>query len=552
LSQAYGLGDETVGLIASSKPHTQKVFRQERSMVSPLVLRLTAPLVAVSLLLLGVGVGAAWYVQHMQRSVSQRLGDNVSRMRAAEEVEILIHGMRAQFYVFLLTGEESSLELSPAFRKDTDFWLGVAERCSASDSDRDLTGRARRGYETFLRDAGQLSASMPSAQRKSRVISLIDEVMVREILQPIHSYLDNTAEIEVEKSVAETQQLADRLFYGLLWLGICGCGAGLVAGFGLARGISRSLIQLSVPIRAAAGQLETVVGPITFAAGTDLGHLEGMMRSIAERIGAVVERLRQSEREVLRSEQLAAVGQMAAGMAHELRNPLTSMKLLVQGAMEQESLNPPDDETDDYRGRGLGGRDLRILEEEISRLEGLVQSFVQFARPPKVERREVDLRRLTEQAVHLVTARAAQRGIRLECRLPDEPLRFPVDSSQLSQVLLNLLLNAVDAVPSGGLVRVELAREADGRLRLEVSDNGCGLPPELGSRIFAPFVTTKETGLGLGLSITKRIVEAHGGSIVAANRAESGAVFTVHLPPPESASGEPAALAAGYEAAPGS
>ncbi len=451
-------------------------------MVSPFVLRLTAPLVAVSLLLLGVGVGAAWYVQHMQSNVSQGLRTNVSNMRAAEEVEILIHQMRTQLYRFLLTGDAGCLQAGPTFRKETDHWLSVAERSSVSASDKKLTGQARRGYEQFLDEIDKLSGLIPPEEKKHRVQKLIDDVMVQEILQPIHTYLDYN-EIEVDKSVADSQQLADRLVYGLLSLGICGCGAGLVVGFGLARGISRSLVQLSVPIRAAAGQLETVVGPITFAAGTDLGRLEGMMHSIADRIGAVVERLRQSEREVLRSEQLAAVGQMAAGMAHELRNPLTSMKLLVQGAMEHESLNPADDETEDYPGRGLGGRDLRILEEEISRLEGLVQSFVQFARPPKVERREVDLRRLTEQAVRLVTARAAQRASRVECRLPDEPLRFPVDSGQLSQVLLNLLLNAVDAVPSGGLVRVELAREADGRLRLEVSDNGCGLPPELGSRI---------------------------------------------------------------------
>jgi signal transduction histidine kinase len=455
-------------------------------------------------------------------------------MRAAEEVEILIHGMRTQLYRYLLTGN-GNLEAGPDFRRDTDKWLSVAERCSASDSDRDLTGRARRGFDTFLTEIGKVSESMPPEVRKARVKDLIDKVLDQQILQPIHSYLDNTAEIEVDKSVADNQQLADRLVYGLLWLGTFGCGAGLVAGFGLARGISRSLIQLSVPIRAAAGQLETVVGPITFAAGTDLRHLEGMLRSIAERIGAVVERLRQSEREVLRAEQLAAVGQMAAGMAHELRNPLTSMKLLVQGAMEQESLNPPDDEAEEYPSRGLAGRDLRILEEEISRLEGLVQSFVQFARPPKVERRDVDLRRLIEQAVRLTTARAAQRSIRIECRLPEEPLRFPVDSGQFGQVLLNLLLNAVDAVPSGGTVWVELAREADGRLRLEVSDNGCGLPADLGSRIFAPFVTTKETGLGLGLSISKRIVEAHGGTIDACNRPEGGAAFTIHLPPPENA-----------------
>ena len=260
-------------------------------MVSPFVLRLTAPLVFLSLLLLGVGVGAAAYVQHMQRSVSHGLRENVSSMRAAEEVEILMHGMRTQLYRFLLTGE-GSLEASPAFRKEMDNWLTVAERCSVSPKDRELTGRARRGYETFLADVEELKRPMPRAVLKTRVAGLIDNVVVREILEPIHSYLDNTAEIEVEKSVAENQHVADRLFYALLSLGICGCGAGLVAGFGIARGVSRSLIQLSVPIRAAAGQLQAVVGPFTFKGGTDLGQMEGFLHVLAEQIGSVVERLR--------------------------------------------------------------------------------------------------------------------------------------------------------------------------------------------------------------------------------------------------------------------
>ena len=178
----------------------------------------------------------------------------------------------------------------------------------------------------------------------------------------------------------------------------------------------------------------------------------------------------------------------------------------------------------------LNERDLRILEEEISRLEGLLQSFLEFARPPKLERREVDLNRLVEQAVRLVTARASQREIRIECRLPTGPLiLFPLDSGQFSQVVLNLLLNAPGRGPSGGEIRVVLHQEPLGPLCLVVRDTGCGLPPDLGGRIFAPFVTTKEIGLGLGLSICKRIVEAHGGSIDGENGPEGGAVFTVRV-----------------------
>jgi signal transduction histidine kinase len=411
-------------------------------------------------------------------------------------------------------------------RPEIDRWLGEAERWALTPHEKTLTGRAREGCQRFFTELEQYAGRPSIEELKPKVRALIDDVLVREVLSPTHEYLDFNEE-EVDRANAENQGLADRLVLGLLLLGTCGSAAGLVAGFGIARGVSRSLVQLSVPVRAAAGQLEDVVGPVTFAASWDLHELEGVLRQIAERIGTVVERLRQSEREALRAEQLAAVGQMAAGMAHELRNPLTSMKLLVQAAGARDST-------------GLGGRDLAVLEEEITRLEGLVQTFLHFARPPEPEKRRVELREVVGQTVGLVAGRAAVCQGRVECVLPPEPVPVIVDPGQVRQVLLNLLINALEAVPGGGTVRVRAQTGADRWVTLRVEDDGCGLPASLGSRIFAPFVSTKETGLGLGLSICKRIVEAHGGTIDAASRPEGGAIFTVRLPlaPPEAAAKE--------------
>ena len=177
-----------------------------------------------------------------------------------------------------------------------------------------------------------LAETLPASSLHKNIRDLIDNVLIREIQQPAHEFLDLN-EQEVEESMADNQVFAGPLVFALLLLGICGCGAGLVAGIGLARSFNRRLVQLSVPIRDAAGQLDEVVGPITFAASADFRELESVLRLIAERIGAIIDRLRQSERQALQAEQLAAVGQMAAGMAHELGNPLTSMKILVQAAL---------------------------------------------------------------------------------------------------------------------------------------------------------------------------------------------------------------------------
>jgi signal transduction histidine kinase len=495
------------------------------AMNSRFMVRITAPIVASSLLLLGVGVGAAWYVDRWQRTVSQDLRVNVSGIRAAEELEILVREARTRLDHFLITGDRKYLARVPELQSQIEHWLGEAERWGITVDEQRWMARVRRGNRRFWDELARIPAQAPNAAATDRVRRLIDDVLVGEMLEPAHAYLDFN-EDEVKDAIDKNQAFADQLVYILLVVGTCGSAAGLLAGVGFARGLSRSLVQLSVLIRDTAGRLDVRVEPI-LVSGMNLGGLESMLRLIAERVGAMVERLQQREQEAMRAEQLAAVGQLAAGMAHELRNPLTSMKILVQGALAAPSA---DDDGEGESGRALSGRDLVVLEEEITRLERLLQSFLDFARPPKPEKRVMDVRPLVEQTIAFVAARAAAVSSTIDCVAPPVPLCVAVDPAQFRQVLLNLMVNALDAMPGGGTVDVRLHSESDGVLALDVADRGGGLPPALGERIFEPFTTTKETGLGLGLSICKRVAAAHGGTLSATNRKGGGAVFTFRLP----------------------
>jgi signal transduction histidine kinase/CHASE3 domain sensor protein len=494
-----------------------------------LILRMTAPVVATSLLLLGLGIGAAWYVHDSQRKVSRAVRVNVQAMRAAEEVEIAVREIRSRLDNYLITEDREHLAEIRKQEREIDNWLPEARRLALTEYEQELMAQFQRGYAAYRKALKEIGLLEKTEVPRPQVRRLIEEILVQEMLKPVHDYLDFN-EKEVEDALAQHQDFAGLLVYGLLLLGTCGSGAGLVAGFGFARGFSQKLIQLSVPIRAAAGQLDAVVGPITFEGG-DLHQMEDALRTIADRIGAVVARLRQSEREALQAEQLAALGQMAAGMAHELRNPLTSMKMLIQGAQGGDPWNS--------EAVGLSDRDLRILEEEIERLERLTQEFLDFARPPQPEKQVMDVVPLIEQTVRLVAGRAGTEQAQFRFTPPRAtgPLCAAVDPGQFRQVLMNLLLNALDAVrqrcpplPPQERQIVVNVEAAQGGLDVKVSDNGCGLPAHLGAQIFVPFTTTKETGLGLGLSISKRIAEAHGGTITATNRPEGGAEFTFHLP----------------------
>jgi two-component system, NtrC family, sensor histidine kinase HydH len=496
----------------------QEMSNGAMAMNARVMLRLTAPVLVTSLLLLMLTVGTAWYVHSWQKTVAREVRVNVLAMRAAEELEIVVREHRARLDRFLITNDRRHLRALPRLQKEVDHWLVEGERWAITENEKKLMARFKAGRERFLTELAQLS-SEDSNPSSTRVRKLIDDVVIKEMLEPVHSYLDVNEE-EVEQAIANHELFAERLVYALLLLGTLGSGAGLVAGFGIARGFSRSLIQLSVPIRAVAGQLDEVVGPVMIRGG-DLPEMEGTLHLISARIGSVLERLRQSERETLRAEQLAALGQMAAGMAHELRNPLTSMKMLVQGAQMSDPWSS--------EGSGLNNRDLQVLESEISRLERLTQEFLDYARPPQPEKYPTDLVPLIEEIVSMEAARAEAGGVQIQFSHPQGVPQATVDRGQFRQVLLNLLLNAIDASSGKGVVEVALVETGDG-LDLRVSDDGCGLPAHLGPQIFAPFTTTKETGLGLGLSVSRRIAEAHGGTLTAADRKGGGAVFTFHLP----------------------
>jgi len=204
-----------------------------------------------------------------------------------------------------------------------------------------------------------------------------------------------------------------------------------------------------------------------------------------------------------------------------VRNPLTVIKVLVQAA------------TDPGRSTGFRPKDLRVLEGEILRLEQIISMFLDFARPPRPYKKPVLPGELLSECLDGVRARAELQGVEVELDTPAELPVFDADPGQIKQVLYNLMFNALDVLPTGGTLRVRvevMGRAGKEMLAIRVTDSGPGLPAGLEDRIFEPFVSTKETGLGLGLSISRRIVEAHGGSISAANNVGGGATFEVRLP----------------------
>ena len=258
-------------------------------------------------------------------------------------------------------------------------------------------------------------------------------------------------------------------------------------------------------------------------------HQTRLYRELAERLAETNRRLEQAQAEARRSERLAALGQLSAGLAHEIRNPLG----VIKGSAEMLTQKL---QASDALARELAG----YISTEVNRLSDLVTEFLDFARPLHAEPHPADLIALLDRVLQIVADRFAgketSKPVRVERHYASGLPLVPLDESLCEQAFLNLVQNAYEAMQEedhAGTLRVDvqLAIQNDREgVELRLADTGPGVPEELREEIFNPFVTTKKTGVGLGLSIVSKIVDGHHGSIHVENAAGGGAVFTIFFP----------------------
>ncbi|MBI4609260.1 MAG: hypothetical protein HY726_09635 [Candidatus Rokubacteria bacterium] len=230
--------------------------------------------------------------------------------------------------------------------------------------------------------------------------------------------------------------------------------------------------------------------------------------------------VRALEDEMGRRERLATLGNMAAAVAHEIRNPLNVISVGLQRLRAEFR---PATEAGEY------GRFVALMEDEVARLNRTVEEFLSLARPLPLKPERLRISELLTELGTLVEGEARTAGVRLVLSVPPDLPPIAADRDYLKRVVLNLLLNGLQAMPEGGTLSLE-ARATGDTLTLTVTDTGAGIPPESLPRIFDPYFTTKTKGLGLGLAIARRIVEAHGGQIEVESRPERGSLFRVLLP----------------------
>ncbi|HLA26895.1 MAG TPA: ATP-binding protein [Syntrophales bacterium] len=228
--------------------------------------------------------------------------------------------------------------------------------------------------------------------------------------------------------------------------------------------------------------------------------------------------VRYLKREIVRSQHLASLGNLAAGIAHEIRNPLSSIKGFATYFKERYRDNPKDGETAD------------IMVREVDRLNRVISQLLEFARPMPIEKKPTSLPTLIRQSLKMIENQSRERNISVHTDLAEDIPEAVIDEDKIKQVLLNLYLNALETMEPGSALTVKLTRFDSCSVNIAVSDGGTGIDEKDMAHIFDPYFTTKPSGTGLGLSIVHRIIEAHDGEIGVTSKTGEGTTFSILLP----------------------
>jgi two-component system, NtrC family, sensor kinase len=254
------------------------------------------------------------------------------------------------------------------------------------------------------------------------------------------------------------------------------------------------------------------------------GEIEEGKKKLRDKINELEQKnteLKQTQGELIASEKLASLGRLSAGVAHEIGNPLSA----ISGYVEVLKRRPSDPAGTKYQYLG-------DIEREVQRLDKIIKTLLEYSRPKKYEHRILDINSVIRDSIDIIQRQGILHNISLNEELCEDSLQIEADPHQLSQVIINLILNAKDATADRGEIKISSGVDSDEDVYIRVGDNGAGIPSGLLDQIFDPFFTTKEPGkgTGLGLSVSQRIVEAFGGTMTVRSEEGKGTLFTLTLP----------------------
>jgi two-component system sensor histidine kinase HydH len=410
--------------------------------------RLLFPLLLTSSMAFFLCGAMAVFLLREQSQSAELLGETIASFRVSAKLEESLFDLDE-----LLNAQ---VEDVGALHARIESHLADMRRHANTKDEIHSTVQLTSSFQAYLRVWSTLSGLRGEAHDKAHTEAL--QILEEKTLRTCKELRENLNQ-QIDASQQEHRATVRSLAWGLAAVGGSAVFAGLFLGYGAARGLNQSIQRLQISIRDAAGKLVPAMPTIEFRDDTNLNQLHEQMQFLIGRIEETVQQLQQRERELLRAEQLAAVGQLAAGMAHEIRNPLMSLKMLIQAAREEGP------------SEGLYGEDLVVMEREIRQMQRSIQSFLDFARPPKLHKSPTEITKVLERTIELIHGRAEKQQVAVNRLFGAQSPILQADASQLQQVILNLALNALDVMPTGGRLTLGVRASADW-VEITVTDTG--------------------------------------------------------------------------------
>ncbi|MDY6990507.1 MAG: ATP-binding protein [Thermodesulfobacteriota bacterium] len=469
-----------------------------------------AVLVAITL---AGGSVMMWYTYQMDALFSRLVEKDVAALQTAEGLESALVNQKGFVSYYFLDGNPDWLQRLGEYRQAFKERLKEVKALAQTEQERQTIDQIVSEYGQYIEDKDRVIALYKAGERQvgTKLHEKVRGHFFR-ILELCQGHKDIHKErIRFARDRSHGQAKRLRVVAAMaLWTATL---LGALLAFVL-------VTQILNPLRRLAADAPDTEGDAI--SGNEVKAISHQVHSLMEDMGHTKTELERSQEHLLQSERLALVGKLAAGVAHSIRNPLTSVK------MRLFSLERTLDTT------GTQKEDLGVISEEIRHIDNIVQNFLEFSRPPKLKMQKVSPSDVVDMTLQLLRHRLQSYDAEVKLDRQQHLAEILVDPEQLKEVLVNLLINACEAMGKGGKIVISEQDEVVERRGhvaiIGVSDNGPGIPEAIQGRLFEPFFSVKEEGTGLGLSIAARIVEEHGGWLNLKSQEGKGATFKITLP----------------------
>ena len=459
------------------------------------------------------GLVMVWYTYRMEGLLANIISKNMATLYAAEGLEIALVNQKGFVSYYFLDGDPDWLKQLGEYRQIFKERLKAAKQLSKTEPQNAAVARIEAEYGRYVLFKDQVISHYKEGdaetgtrlhkEARNRFFRILD---LCEAYKGLHR---DAIENARKKSLLQARNL--RFVAGTAILTV------LILGLLLAFVLTK---QILLPIRRLASEADRHVEPA--GAGNEVNILSRSVRGLIKDADHTQAALQKSRETLLQAEKMASVGKLAAGMAHSVRNPLTSVKMRLFSLNRTLELSPT--QRDDFE----------VISEEIRHVDTIVQNFLEFSRPPRLKTQNISPSEVVDLVLQLLRHRLESYNVTATV---DRRMKLPeiqVDPEQLKELLVNLLENACEAMEGSGEIFIHEEkgfREPYGSVVIiRVTDTGPGIQESIREKVFQPFFSTKEEGTGLGLSIACRIIEGHGGKLELISENGEGTTFVITLP----------------------